>query len=186
MRKMFPVAVLALALVACGQPGTGGTSGSPSTSTSSGSSLTGTAADVMAQVLTATAAALPANSAPITEQVALTADLAEGVGLTQAQFKDDVVSGEISRAMIMTFAHEVVLIQAKDAASAAKLKTAIAGAYNPGKWICVFPEQASIVESGAYVLLVVSTGQYAAAALDAFAKLAGTTGTVNTFYTGAK
>jgi len=139
----------------------------------------------MTTLLADVAAALPKDTAPITEQVPLTADLAPQIGLTAAQFTDLVTEGTLSRAMIMTFAHEVVLIKAKDAASATQLKAAIAEKYDPTKWICVFPEQASVVESGAYVLVAVSTKQYVTAALDAFTKAAGTTGTVNTFYTGA-
>jgi len=165
--------VLMLAVAACGKPAAGG------------GKLTGSSSDVMTQLRAEIAAALPANDVPKTEEVALTADMATQVGLTAAQFTDLVVDGTISRAMIMTVPHEMVVIQAKDASAATQLKAAIAAKYDPKKWICVFPEQASVVESGQYVLLVAGTKTYAMAATDSFAKLAGSVGTINTFFTGA-
>jgi hypothetical protein len=140
----------------------------------------------MTQLLADVAAALPSDQqGPVTGETPLTADNAPDAGISAAQFADLVTEGTVSTAMIGTCAHQVVLVQAKDAASAVQLKTAMAGAYNPGKWICVFPEQASVVDSGSYVLLVATTKAYAAAMLDAFAKAAGTTGAVDTFYNGA-
>jgi len=173
MKKLLATGVigLMLALAACGKPGAG--------------NLTGSSSDVMTQLRTAIAAALPADGVPMTEEVALTADMATQVGLTAAQFTDLVADGTISRAMIMTVPHEMVVILAKDVSAATQLKAAIAAKYDPKKWICVFPEQASVVESGQYVLLVAGTKTYAMAATDAFAKLAGSVGTINTFFTGA-
>ena len=172
MKKLLATAmILLVALAACGKPDAG--------------NLSGSAPDVMTQLLAETAAALPANDVPKTEEVALTADMAAQVGLTAAQFTDLVVDGTISRAMIMTVPHEMVVILAKDVSAATQLKAAIAAKYDPKKWICVFPEQASVVESGAYVLLVAGTKAYAMAATDSFAKLAGSVGTINTFFTGA-
>jgi len=175
VRKVLAAAVAVLLLAGCGTSG-----GANSTK------LTGTSADIMTALLAEVAANLPANSAPITEQVPLAAEQATAVGLTATQFTDQVTDGTISRAMILTFAHEVVLIHAKDAAAATQLATAMPKAYDPAKWVCVFPEQAFVVQSGPYVLLVASTKQYADAASAAFTKLAGTTGAVNTFYTGTK
>jgi len=163
--------LLMLTMAGCGKPSAG--------------TLTGSASDIMTQLRTAIATALPADGVPKTEEVPLTADVATQVGLTAAQFTDLVVDGTISRALIMTVPHEMVLIRAKDAAAATQLKAAIASTYDPKKWICVFPEQASVVESGQYVLLIAGTKVYATAALDSFAKLAGTSGTINTFFTGA-
>ena len=165
------ILMLMLGMGGCGKPSAG--------------TLTGGASDVMSQVRTQIAAALPADGVPKTEEVPLTADMAPQVGLTAAQFADLVVDGTISRALIMTVPHEMVLMRAKDPAAATRLKAGIAATYDPKKWICVFPEQASVVESGQYVLLIAGTKAYAKAALDSLAKLAGTTGTVNTFYTGA-
>jgi len=173
MRRIFTAALAVLLLAGCGQSAGGDQS-----------KLTGTSSAIMTQLLAETKAALPADAQPITEEVAMDVATAPQIGLTAAEFTDQVTDGTISRAMIMTAAHEMVLIQAKDAAAAKQLKASIAKQYDPKKWICVFPQQASVVDSGPYVLLIASTKQYSDAALAAFTQLAGTTGAVDAFYNG--
>ena len=87
-------------------------------------------------------------------------------------------------AAIATFAHQIVIIKAKDAGSATEIKTLISsdGGFDPHKWICVWPDKAIAVESGSYVLLAASTSEITDAALNAFKADAGTIGSVITFW----
>jgi len=104
------------------------------------------------------------------------------LGLTASQFTDNVADAYVSTAAIGSFAHQVALIKCNDAAAAQVVKSAVASGFDSGKWICVFPEQSFVVDSGSYVLLVATTNVRADKLRAAFSSIAGTTGNVNTFY----
>jgi len=91
-------------------------------------------------------------------------------------------------AAIGSHAHQIILIQAKDAAAAAEVKKLVAGrvggkdGYDPMKWVCVWPDQAVAVESGNYVLLVASRKDIVETALRVFKDMAGSIGQADIFY----
>jgi len=105
------------------------------------------------------------------------------IGLSSDDFTKYVTDVAVSQAAILTSAHEVILIQAKDARSAAEVKRLVADGYDSGKWVCVFPEKCCVIDSGDYVLLVSSTAVIVDAVIDAFKTVAGSTGEANTFFT---
>jgi hypothetical protein len=115
----------------------------------------------------------------------ITAETAEGaLGLTAAQFGEYVTDAYAANAMIMSFAHEIALVKCVDAAAALQVKDLIAGGFNSGKWICVFPEQSFTVECGSYVLLVASSAANGTAVTRSLSDLARSNiGLVNIFYT---
>ena len=115
----------------------------------------------------------------------VTPDLSQSIiGLSEADFGKLVASAAYNLAAIGTFAHQIIVVKAKDAASAAEVKKLICGenGYDVYKWICVWPKKAAAVESGEYVLLVASENAVVDEAMKAFEKLAGSIGTVNNFW----
>jgi len=106
------------------------------------------------------------------------------IGLSEADFDRLVTSATYSMAAIGTFAHQIIMIEANDAPSAAEVKKLVTGdgGYDPGKWICVWPDRAAAVDSGAYVLLAASYNEVVEAALDSFEAAAGNVGEVITFW----
>ncbi|MDR0468984.1 MAG: DUF4358 domain-containing protein, partial [Peptococcaceae bacterium] len=116
----------------------------------------------------------------------VTADTSQNtIGLSTADFNQYVSSATVSTAAISTFAHQVSLILAKDAASAAEIKKRIAGdgGFDSQKWICVWPEESCVIDSGSYVLLVVSRADVAEAVVAAFTAAAGNVGERVVFFT---
>jgi len=168
------VTAMLLIASACGS-GSGG---------ASQTNLTGTAEEVLQMVLDGivekgveTPMALP----PLAPQP----ESAEhDIGLSEADFNRLVETASSSVAAIGTFAHQIVIIQAKNDAMAGEVKTLVSGSggYDAKKWICVFPDVAIVVESGSYVLLAASTNEIVAAAISVFETVAGNTGTVTTFW----
>jgi hypothetical protein len=117
--------------------------------------------------------------------VDVAADVSQNtIGLSEADFGKLVVSAASATPMILTHAHQFVIIQAKDAKSAIEVKKIVSGSggYDAGKWICVHPDKAAAVESGDYVLLVASSVEAVDAAVTAFEAAAGSIGDVNVFY----
>jgi len=114
----------------------------------------------------------------------VTAETALGtLGLTAEQFEEYVDSAYESAAAISSIAQSNVLVKCKDAAAAAEVKKLIAGNYDSAKWICVFPEQCVVVESGSYVLLAVGTKENTGALVDALKTLSkDNTGSPDAFY----
>ncbi|MDR0836632.1 MAG: hypothetical protein LBM94_00135 [Propionibacteriaceae bacterium] len=146
--------------------------------------LTGSAEDVLTKVWTAAEAALGEGNAPRVETIAVAADQAQQLlGLSGADFNTYVDSAAVSNALITTSAHEVAVIKVKNASDAAKVKGLVAAGFDAKRWICVMPDKAATVESGAYILLVASSTATADAVITAFKDAAGTTGEVNTFFT---
>jgi len=168
------ITTMFIIVTACGNSGAG----------TSDTNLTGTAEDVLQLILDSivekgieTPMALP-PLAPQPESAQ------HDIGLSEADFNRLVETASSSVAAIGTFAHQIVIIQAKNAAMAGEVKTLISGSggYDAKKWICVFPDVAIVLESGSYVLLAASTNEIVAAAISAFETAAGNTGTVTTFW----
>ena len=174
IRVLLLITAMLLIASACGS-GSGG---------AGQTNLTGTAEDVLQLILDGivekgieTPMALP----PLAPQP----ETAEhDIGLSEADFNRLVETASSSVAAIGTFAHQIVIIQAKNAAMAGEVKTLISGSsgYDAKKWVCVFPDVAIVIESGNYVLLAASTNEIVAAAISAFETAAGNTGTVVTFW----
>ena len=75
------------------------------------------------------------------------------LGLAPEQFEDHAIDACYMTAAIGTQAFEVTLVKCKNYASAKEVKSLAAKGYNPQKWICVFPEQCFVIDSGRFVLL---------------------------------
>jgi hypothetical protein len=169
---------MAFALTACG----GGSGGAAAPATN----LQGPPGEILEKVLTEAVSALPADKpAPMTFTTEVTAETSQNqIGLSGADFDKYVESASVATAVIGTFPHEIGMIEAKDAASAAEVKKLIAGdgGDDSNKWICVFPERSYVVESGHYVLLAVSRADVVEAVLAAFTEEAGNVGEVDEFF----
>ncbi|MDR0862283.1 MAG: hypothetical protein LBN30_05880 [Oscillospiraceae bacterium] len=149
--------------------------------------LTGSVADILQALTDEANNILPEDSKMLgTFNDPVTADNSENAtGLTAEEFDKYVEEAYTAQAMIITSAHQVSLIKCKDFAAAAEVKKLVAN-FNTGKWICVIPDKATAIDSGTYVLLLVSSDEYTDAALAAFKTLAkDNTGEANTFYTKA-
>jgi len=118
----------------------------------------------------------------------ITADVSQNaIGLSAENFDKYVVSASDSLAAIGTSAHQIVLIEAKDASSAEQIKKLLAsdGGYDVHKWICVLPEKAVVVESENYVMLAASYSQVVDVAIDCFKAAAGEIGDVDVLFESA-
>ena len=170
------VAVMTLSLAACGFASAG--------NDSSKTDLTGSAEDVLNQILDALndeGTKMPMALPPVD----VTGDLSQNtIGLSENDFARLVVSAYYSQAAIATFAHQIIVIQATDAAAAAEIKNLVSGenGYDAMKWICVIPQSAVAVNSGEYVMIVASQNDVVDAALAAFTAAAGSTGDVIRFF----
>jgi len=148
------------------------------------SNLSGSALDVLTKLdedLKQTGIEMPMTLPPME----VTSEMAKNdIGLSSSDFDRLVVSAASSLAAIGTFAHQIAVIQANDARAATEVKNLISGSdgYDAQKWICVWPERVSVVESGAYVLLVAANADVVNAAVEAFKNEAGSIGTIVTFF----
>lgn len=140
--------------------------------------LTGSTTSILESVLDAAKAEVG-----MTDMAPVTADAAPGyLGISASEFEKFVAEATTSYGMLMTSAHEVTLVKVNDGESVADFVAAVVKGYDPTKWICTFPQQAVIVDSGQYVLLIVSNNDAASKIMDAFKTVAGTTGNENVFY----
>jgi len=106
------------------------------------------------------------------------------LGLTDAQFAQYAESAYEAKAMINTAAQRTAAVKCKDAAAASQVKKLIAEGFDSNQWICVFPEQSVVVESGSYVLLAVGTVETTNALVEAFKAISdGNTGSPDVFFT---
>jgi len=106
------------------------------------------------------------------------------LGLTDAQFAQFVESAYEAKAMINTAAQRTAVVKCKDAVAAAQVKKLIAEGFDSNQWICVFPQQSVVVESGSYVLLAVGIVETTDALVEAFKTLSdGNTGSPDIFFT---
>ena len=108
------------------------------------------------------------------------------IGLSSADFDKYVKDAYASQAMIMTHAHQVVLIRCTDAKSTDTVRKLIENGFDPTKWICVFPEQCFTIIAGDCILFAATDNNTAEALKTAFADLAGDlAGTPEIFYEAA-
>ena len=106
------------------------------------------------------------------------------LGLTDEQFAQYVEAAFEAKAAIMTHAQSTSVIKCKSAADAAEVKKLIAAGFDSNKWICVFPDQSVVVESGSYLLLAVGKVDATNALVEAFKSLSGgNIGTPDVFFT---
>lgn len=155
------------------------------------SKLTGSASEILDSVLEEAkkTVSLPAPLPPLEGEdsnLKITSDNCEHIiGLSSSDFDNYVSEAVVSQAAILTFAHEVILVKAKDTKSAVEVKKLAAEGYNPGKNICVFPDKCCVIDSGCYVLLVASSNESVDAVIAAFKTIAGNiTGEADIFYEG--
>ena len=155
----------------------------PGTGTSD-TNLSGTAEEVLQQLLDAIAAAGVETPMALPPLAPLPDMVQYDIGLSEADYNRLVETAASSVAAIGTFAHQIIIIQAKSPAMASEVKTLVSGdgGYDAQKLICVFPDIVITVESGNYVLIAASSNEIVGAALDAFKAAAGTVGTVVTFW----
>jgi len=161
-----------------------GSEGGSNISNGNQSNLADSPDDILNQILDAL------NNEGINMPMALPPQYIEGdisqnaIGLSEADYIRLVVSAYSSQAAIGTFAHQIILIQAKDAAAAAEIKNLVSGknGYDATKWICVMPQSVVAVDSGEYVMIVASRNEVVDAVLAAFITAAGTTGDVVKFF----
>jgi len=129
--------------------------------------LSGTPEELLAQVKEVSRADLAMN---IGSEV--TAEDAQRVlGMTEAQFTDNVVSAYELVPILATVAQSNVMIKCKDAVSAVLVKRFIAEGFDCDKLNGSVPDQAIVVESGSYVLLAVGTIEATGAFVEAFKRL---------------
>ena len=153
-------------------------------SDSTGSDLTGAPEDILGKLmddLKAGEVEMPMCIPPMKVDPEMSQNT---IGLSEADFEKYVADCAYTMAAIGTFAHQMIVIQAKDAGAAGDVKKIVSGdnGYDAKKWICVFPEKAVAVESGVYVLIVAASAEVADSAVEAFKDAAGSIGEVNTFW----
>ena len=153
------------------------TGGNETDSSDSALSLITTLLDRLRETELQIPMSLPAASVPVSE-------LLYAAGLSENDYDNYVIDVAHSMAGIGTIAHQIVVYECKDAASAAQVKSIVSktGGYDPEKWICVWPDTVIAVDAGSYVLLVAGKRDVADAAIEIFGELAGTTNEVVTFW----
>ena len=148
------------------------------------SNLAGSAEDTLNQILEDLENAgvkMPMAMPPL----AVTGDQSQYmIGLSEADFNRLVESAYSSQAAIATFAHQIIMIQAKDLSAAAEIKNLVTGkgGYDAMKWICVIPDSAVAIDSGVYVLIVASRNEVVDPVVEAFIAAAGNTGSAVRFF----
>ncbi|MDR3278090.1 MAG: DUF4358 domain-containing protein [Oscillospiraceae bacterium] len=148
--------------------------------------LSGSLTDLMASIRSGADALLDDESRlPMSFDSAADSENCQGMlGLTPDQLEKYAEDAVVSTAAIGSHAYELALVKCKDAASAAEVKKLIAAGFDSGKWICVFPDQSFVIDSGSYVLLAATTADAADALQQSFRSLAGElVGEVKVFYT---
>jgi len=144
--------------------------------------LTGTPEEILAQLKETADLGITFDDEITPESTVSTPQIA--LGLTDAQFAQYVESAYEAKAAIMTMAQRTAVVKCKDAAAAAQVKKLIAEGFDSHQWICVFPDQSVVVESGSYVLLAVGITETTNALVEAFKALSdGGTGTPDVFFT---
>jgi len=169
-----------------GDSGTGGGDSGSGGGSTDGAGLSGTASEVLGKLvedLISAGVEMPMSLPGPPPEV--TAELSQNtIGLSEGDFDRLVASAAHSLAAIGTFAHQLIIIQGKDASAAAEIKGLVSGpgGYDPQKWICVWPERAMAVDAGAYVLVAASYVKVVEAAERAFRDAAGKTGEAVIFW----
>jgi hypothetical protein len=114
------------------------------------------------------------NILPVSEGVAINAETAQNkLGLTESEYADYVSEAYGFTALINTNAFELTMVKCKDTGAAAQVKKLISAGYDAKKWVCVYPEQSYVIDSGCYVLLYVGQENAGNVVEDKFKELAG-------------
>ena len=156
------------------------------TTPASESALEGTASEILAAIISEADTLLSdENKMPFSFTTTVTEETAQSsLGISPEQFKSNVSEAALSVAGVGTFAHQVALVKCNDEKAAAEVKQWIAAGFDATKWICVFPEQCFVVDSGSYLLMAATTNARAEKLLEAFSTAAKATGEVNAFFGG--
>jgi hypothetical protein len=174
MKKILGIlaaAALLLAFAACGAPAAKDT-------------LTGTPEEILAQLKEDPKVELGMTFDEAVKPDGGITNPQNALGLTDEQFAQYVEAAFEAKAAIMTHAQSTSVIKCKSAADAADVKKLIAAGFDSNKWICVFPEQSVVVESGSYLLLAVGEAEATNALVEAFKTLSGgNIGTPDVFFT---
>ncbi|MDR2590042.1 MAG: DUF4358 domain-containing protein [Oscillospiraceae bacterium] len=172
MKKIICVVLCTLmvaSLVACAGTGNGGGGGASQTN------LTGTTDGILTKIVDGVAEA-GVETPFVMPPLQVMADSSEfDIGLSTDDFNRLVDDAYSSIAAISTFAHQISVIKANSAADATEIMSIISsnGGFDPNKWICVWPQNASVIRSGEYVLLAASRNDIVEAAIDTFTTQAG-------------
>lgn len=98
------------------------------------------------------------------------------IGLTEDEFNANVATATAFESMIMPANQSVCLVELKDTADVASVKQKMIDNCDPNKWICMSADKCMVVDSGKYVLLVMSTQEDCEALKTAFADEFGNVG----------
>ena len=98
------------------------------------------------------------------------------IGLSEDEFNANVANAVSFESMIMPANQSVCLVELKDTADVKAVKQKMIDNCDPNKWICMSAEKCMVVDSGKYVLLVMSTPADCDALQKAFAAEFGSVG----------
>ena len=167
-----------------GNTDNGTNGGNGGTDNNGDQNLTGSAADILNEIvgdITAAGVEMPMSIPPMP----VTSDMSQNtVGLSEADFNKYVVDSAYNMAAIGTFAHQLIVLKAVDAKAAGEINKLVSSdnGYDAKKWVCVFPDKAAVVDAGEYVLIAAASTAVVDAAVDAFKSIMGSIGDVNTFW----
>ena len=108
---------------------------------------------------------------PITAETAVTF-----IGLSEADFTANIKDAIAYESMISPANSSVCLLELNDTADVQKVKQLVIDNCDPNKWICMSAEKCMVVDSGKYVVLVMSTPEECDAVQKVFADEFGATG----------
>lgn len=108
---------------------------------------------------------------PITAETAVTF-----IGLSEADFTANIKDAIAYESMISPANSSVCLLELNDTADVQKVKQLVIDNCDPNKWICMSAEKCMVVDSGRYIVLVMSTPEECDAVQKVFAAEFGATG----------
>ena len=96
------------------------------------------------------------------------------VGLSEELYKSYVVDSVVYEPMISPATSSMCIVEFSESADVASLKQTILDNCNPAKWVCTGAEKCLVIDSGRYVMLVMSTSENCEALKKAFTEHFGT------------
>lgn len=102
------------------------------------------------------------------------------IGLDQDTFNSNVKDAISYESMIMPANQSVCLIELNDQADVANIKQKVIDNCDPNKWICMSADKCLAIDSGKYIMLVMSTAEDCDALQKAFEAEFGSAGTALT------
>lgn len=130
--------------------------------------LSGPLADTLKALADTVRKSMDGNGPPMTfETAADESNCTYLLGLTAEQMTSYVEEASISESMF-GFGYQLALVRCKDDSSAWEVKKRIAAGYDPGRWVCVSPEECFVLESGRYVLMGAGAADVCTALREAF------------------